>query len=109
MVFSLYTIHEVFNIYHGNIRTSNFLLNNYQYLYLTDFASYKPTYILLDTEQGLREFRLFYASSLDKCNIPPEKLVEKEKLSPEVFNSKRLFNFNIDQSEKDRASTTANS
>jgi phosphoinositide-3-kinase, regulatory subunit 4 len=64
MVFSVYTIHEVFNIYHGNIRTSNFLLNNYMYLYLTDFASYKPTYIMQDTEQGLREFRLFYASSV---------------------------------------------
>jgi hypothetical protein len=41
------------NLYHGNIRTSNFLVTNYEYLVLTDFANYKPTYILEDTEQGL--------------------------------------------------------
>ena len=64
MVFSVYTIHDVFNIYPANIRTTNFLLNNYMYLSLTDVASYKPTYIMQDTEQGLREFRLFYASSV---------------------------------------------
>jgi hypothetical protein len=60
----MYTIHDVFNIYHGNVRASNFLLTTYHYLILTDFASYKPTYILQDTEQGLSEFRLYYASSV---------------------------------------------
>lgn len=53
MLFTVYTIHETFNIYHGNIRTSNFLVSSYQYLFLTDFATYKPNYILQDTEQGL--------------------------------------------------------
>lgn len=38
-------MHEVFNVYHGNLRTSNFLISNHYYLYLTDFATYKPTYI----------------------------------------------------------------
>lgn len=94
MVFSVYTIHEVFNIYHGNIRTSNFLINNYMYLYLTDFASYKPSYIPQDTEQGLRIWRIFYASSVDKCNLAPEKLIGRENLAPEPLTSKNLFNFN---------------
>jgi hypothetical protein len=49
MIFAVYTIHEHFNIYHGNIRNSNFLLTNYHYLLLSDFAAYKPTYILQDT------------------------------------------------------------
>ncbi len=71
MIFSVYTIHDHFNIYHGNIRTSNFLITTYHYLLLTDFASHKPTYILQDNEQGLAESRLFYASSIDKCNLPP--------------------------------------
>jgi hypothetical protein len=64
MIFAVYTLHEVFNVYHGNLRTSNFLLTTYHYLILTDFASYKPNYILQDTEQGLSEFRLFYGSSV---------------------------------------------
>lgn len=71
MLLGVWTVHEKFNLYHGNIRTSNFLLTNYQYLLLTDFATYKPNYILQDTEQGLAEFRLFYASSLEKCNLAP--------------------------------------
>lgn len=61
----------MFNLYHGNIRASNFLLTNYQYLIITDFASYKPNYILQDTELGLSEFRLFYSSSIEKCNVAP--------------------------------------
>lgn len=71
MIFATFTIHETFNIYHGSIKTSNFLITNNQYLLLTDFASYKPNYILQDTEQGLSEFRLFYSSSVGKCNLPP--------------------------------------
>ena len=53
MIFAMFTCHDIFNIYHGNIRSSNFLINRYQYLYLTDFASYKPVYIMQNTEQGL--------------------------------------------------------
>jgi phosphoinositide-3-kinase regulatory subunit 4 len=71
MIVAVHTVHEKFNLYHGNIRTSNFLLTNYSYLMLADFANYKPNYILQDTEQGLAEFRLFYSSSIDKCNLAP--------------------------------------
>jgi phosphoinositide-3-kinase, regulatory subunit 4 len=53
MITAVDTVHSHMNLYHGNIRTSNFLVTNYEYLVLTDFANYKPTYILEDTEQGL--------------------------------------------------------
>ena len=71
MIMALEVVHNHLKIYHGNVRTSNFLVTSYDYLMLTDFANYKPTYILEDTEQGLAEFRLFYSSSLDKCNLSP--------------------------------------
>ena len=101
MVFSLFTCHDIFNIYHGNIRTSNFLINRYHYLYLTDFASYKPMYILQNTDQGLSEFRLYYASSVEKCYLAPEKLIDQEsQLQFQAVYSKNLFNFNVKDSDK---------
>ncbi len=42
-------VHNSLKVYHGSIRTSNFLITSYDYLLLTDFANYKPTYILEDT------------------------------------------------------------
>lgn len=96
MVFSVFTIHEHFNIYHGNIRTSNFLATNYHYLLLTDFAAYKPTYILQDTEQGLSEFRLYYASSVERCNLAPEKLSNRDEIKPYKLFSPRLFGMEAD-------------
>lgn len=49
MIKAVYTVHKNFNLYHGNIRTSNFICTTYGYLILTDFAFYKPLYMLEDT------------------------------------------------------------
>jgi len=49
MIKAVYTVHKNFNFYHGNIRTSNFICTTYGYLILTDFAFYKPLYMLEDT------------------------------------------------------------
>ena len=46
MVMALEVVHTHMNLFHGNVRTSNFLVTTYEYLFLTDFANYKPTYIL---------------------------------------------------------------
>lgn len=59
---------------------------------LTDFANYKPTYILEDTEQGLAEFRLFYSSSLEKCNLAPEKLQGRSESASKIKRPEYLFN-----------------
>ena len=74
MILAVYTVHKDFNFYHGNIRTSNYLLTNYELLILTDFALYKPIYILEESENGLAEFRFFYGSSINKCTLAPEKM-----------------------------------
>ena len=46
MILCVYGLHVEANLYHGNIRTSNFLLQNNNHLVLTDLASYKPLYLL---------------------------------------------------------------
>jgi hypothetical protein len=107
MIFSVYTIHDHFNIYHGNIRTSNFLITNYHYLLLADFAAYKPTYILQDTEQGLSEFRLYYTSSVEKCNLAPEKLSSKDMIKAYKLFSPRLFGNVEADNESSKASDSA--
>jgi hypothetical protein len=49
MIMALDIVHTQMDLYHGNLRTSNFLATTYEYLFLTDFANYKPNYILEDT------------------------------------------------------------
>ena len=53
MIKCVYILHKSYNFYHGNISTSNFISTTYGYLMLTDFAFYKPLYMLEDTEEGL--------------------------------------------------------
>lgn len=50
MIKAVYTVHKNFNFYHGHIRTSNFIITTYNYLMLTDFAFYKPLYMIEDSE-----------------------------------------------------------
>lgn len=73
MILCVYGLHVETNLYHGNIRTSNFLLQNNNHLVLTDLASYKPLYLL---ENDLAEVRIFYGSSIDKCTLAPEKIIK---------------------------------
>ena len=72
MVICVYGLHVEANLYHGNIRTSNFLLQSNNHMVLADFALYKPLYLV---EHDLSEARIFYSSSVDKCTLAPEKLI----------------------------------
>jgi serine/threonine protein kinase len=81
MIICVYGLHSEANLYHGHIRTSNFLLQTNDHVVLTDFASYKPLYML---EDDLGEFRLYYGSSGSKCCLAPEKLIpqsERERVN----------------------------
>ena len=68
MIICVYALHVEGNLYHGNIRTSNFLLQSNNHLVLTDIATYKPLYLL---EDDLSELRIFYGSSYDKSTLAP--------------------------------------
>lgn len=74
MIVCVYALHCEANLYHGHLRTSNFLLQSNDHVVLTDFATYKPLYML---ENDLGEFRLYYGSSGQKCSLAPEKLISQ--------------------------------
>jgi hypothetical protein len=44
---------------------------------LTDFAFYKPPYMLSGNEEGWSEFRVFYGSSVTNCTLAPEKVLKE--------------------------------
>ena len=77
-IIGLYSLHNE-GLYHGDLKTSNILLTTNNHVFLSDFAVYKP-YFILDDQLG--EFRNFYAnftrnSSVLKCLLAPEKFVIK--------------------------------
>uniref|UniRef100_A0A6B2KWI3 non-specific serine/threonine protein kinase n=1 Tax=Arcella intermedia TaxID=1963864 RepID=A0A6B2KWI3_9EUKA len=81
-------------MYHGDIKTENVMLTNWNWLYLTDFAPYKPDFI---PEDNPADFSYFFDSSAKrKCYIAPErfqtgdttnlKLSIEDRLKMDVFS-----------------------
>ena len=65
------------NLYHGHIRSSNFLLTSCDFLILSDLACYKPVYL-----NELEIIRNVYKSSIQKCTMAPEKYAELQEVQP---------------------------
>lgn len=61
------------NYCHGDIKSENLVVTSWNWLFLTDFASYKPTYI---TEDGLSLFFSYFFEShgRERCYIAPERI-----------------------------------
>ncbi|KAI9313626.1 hypothetical protein BX666DRAFT_1978506 [Dichotomocladium elegans] len=58
-------------IYHGDIKTENVLVTSWNWVYLVDFASYKPTWL---PEDNPADFSFFFdMSSRRSCYIAPER------------------------------------
>ena len=58
-------------ISHGDIKSENVLVTSWNWVYLTDFASYKPTYLPLDDPADFSFF--FDTSGRRTCYIAPER------------------------------------
>jgi phosphoinositide-3-kinase regulatory subunit 4 len=58
-------------ISHGDIKSENILVTSWNWIYLTDFASYKPTYLPLDDPSDFSFF--FDTSGRRTCYIAPER------------------------------------
>ena len=58
-------------ISHGDIKSENILVTSWNWVYLSDFASYKPTYLPLDDPADFSFF--FDASGRRTCYIAPER------------------------------------
>ncbi|KAF9971093.1 Serine/threonine-protein kinase, partial [Actinomortierella ambigua] len=73
-------IHSL-NIHHGDIKTENCLMTSWNWLYLSDFAGFKPTFL---PEDNPADFSFFFdTSSRRTCYLAPERFykpgVETEK------------------------------
>ncbi|GBE83600.1 Putative serine/threonine-protein kinase [Sparassis crispa] len=69
----LNALHDTRNrkISHGDIKSENILVTSWNWVYLSDFASYKPTYLPLDDPSDFSFF--FDTSGRRTCYIAPER------------------------------------
>ncbi|KAG0291003.1 Serine/threonine-protein kinase [Linnemannia gamsii] len=78
------------NVYHGDIKTENCLMTSWNWVYLSDFAGYKPTFL---PEDNPADFSFFFdTSSRRTCYLAPERFykpgvdTEKQKLAEDPDN-----------------------
>ncbi|KAI8391462.1 uncharacterized protein BYT42DRAFT_602293 [Radiomyces spectabilis] len=58
-------------VYHGDMKTENVLMTSWNWIYIVDFASFKPTYLPEDNPADYSFF--FDTSSRRTCYIAPER------------------------------------
>ncbi|RUP49351.1 LOW QUALITY PROTEIN: hypothetical protein BC936DRAFT_142738 [Jimgerdemannia flammicorona] len=59
------------HVYHGDIKTENIQVTSWNWAYVTDFASFKPTYL---PEDNPADFSFFFdTSSRRTCYLAPER------------------------------------
>eukprot|EP00826_Nyctotherus_ovalis_P014227 TRINITY_DN13940_c0_g1_i4.p1 TRINITY_DN13940_c0_g1~~TRINITY_DN13940_c0_g1_i4.p1 ORF type:complete len:296 (-),score=76.97 TRINITY_DN13940_c0_g1_i4:54-941(-) len=64
--------------YHGDIKPANVLLTSWDWIFLTDFAPYKPVYL---PSESWGDYQFFFARASTKiigCYVAPEKFVPAE-------------------------------
>jgi len=67
-------IHEE-KFYHGDIKTDNVVVTSWNWVLLTDFGPYKPTYL---PSENLGDYQFFFTAEtneIDGCYLAPEKFV----------------------------------
>ncbi|KAF9986941.1 Serine/threonine-protein kinase [Modicella reniformis] len=78
------------NVYHGDIKTENCLMSSWNWVYLSDFAGFKPTFL---PEDNPADFSFFFdTSSRRTCYLAPERFykpgvdIEKQKQAEDPEN-----------------------
>ncbi|KAL3861428.1 hypothetical protein ACJMK2_007462 [Sinanodonta woodiana] len=67
---------------HGDIKSENVMITGWNWLLLTDFASFKPTYL---PEDNPSDFSYFFDTSRRRtCYIAPERFVESSYKCPDT-------------------------
>ena len=65
---------HVHGVHHGDIKTENVLVTSWNWIYLSDFASFKPTYLPADNPADFSYF--FDTSGRRVCYVAPERFRE---------------------------------
>ncbi|KAM6132905.1 LOW QUALITY PROTEIN: phosphoinositide 3-kinase regulatory subunit 4 [Pterocles gutturalis] len=69
---------------HGDIKTENIMVTSWNWVLLTDFASFKPTYL---PEDNPADFNYFFDTSRRRtCYIAPERFVDGSMFATELEN-----------------------
>lgn len=85
----LYALNQAhkFGVCHGDIKLENIMITSWNWVLLTDFASFKPTYL---PEDNPADFSYFFDTSRRRtCYIAPERFVKT--LSSEASNTTLLL------------------
>ncbi|KFQ35352.1 PREDICTED: phosphoinositide 3-kinase regulatory subunit 4, partial [Merops nubicus] len=71
---------------HGDIKTENIMVTSWNWVLLTDFASFKPTYL---PEDNPADFNYFFDTSRRRtCYIAPERFVDGSMFATELENAR---------------------
>lgn len=73
------------NISHGDIKSENILVTSWNWVYVTDFAPYKPTFLPLDDPSDFSFY--FDTSGRRACYVAPERFYT-EVANPEISAKK---------------------
>lgn len=79
--------HEL-NICHGDIKTENILVTSWNWILLTDFASYKPVYL---PEDNPGSFSFYFDTSQRRCcYLAPERFLNSVEFNEELNKNAEL-------------------
>ncbi|KAF8153240.1 hypothetical protein B0H34DRAFT_820167 [Crassisporium funariophilum] len=89
---------------HGDIKSENILVTSWNWIYLTDFASFKPTYLPLDDPADFSFF--FDMSGRRTCYLAPERFYT-QATNPEISAKKSKIAMDEVEAKRDGKVTEA--
>jgi phosphoinositide-3-kinase, regulatory subunit 4 len=89
---------------HGDIKSENVLVTSWNWIYLSDFASYKPTYLPLDDPS---DFSFYFDTSGSRtCYVAPERFYTASD-NPEISAKKSRLAMEGGEGKRDGRVTEA--
>ncbi|BDA42626.1 probable phosphoinositide 3-kinase regulatory subunit 4 [Coccomyxa sp. Obi] len=88
LLHALAQVHER-GVCHGDIKCENALVTSWNWVYLADFASYKPTYLPVDNPADFSFY--FDTGGRRRCYIAPERFYESGTSDPGQLAMQRLL------------------
>ena len=89
---------------HGDIKSENILVTSWNWVYVADFASYKPTFLPLDDPSDFAFF--FDTSGRRSCYIAPERFYTASE-NPEISAKKSRLAMEDSEGRRDGRVTEA--